>query len=238
MVVLWSMRAFTPAWLVTFVLPSNVDAQQRCYPTYSGFATCLTEDGWHGTIYYPWATEDPWVGLFDQYDFITGEPCYQIEPLPFFEEVCEDIPPTRTPPANPVVIGLTGIWKRAEPWKECVHLGSDWWPLTWDGNAEILYCKRLSGTVPETAVVNVAGLWAGRRTPPPACASLGPSWSPFYYDGKANMNLCMELGPTANGYIRDMTAVWRNSCRNALGENWTGVIWNGNAQIEFCADFN
>ena len=170
-----------------------------------------------------------------------GNLCNPLFPLPNEEQVCyAEPPPPNEPPADPnqqAVVGLTGIWRGANPSGTCEDLGPDWYPLMWDANAQILYCKQLSHTVPENAVVAVAGLWAGRRTPPPDCSTLGAGWSAFFYDGKANMNYCMQVGSTTGGYIRDMTAVWKNSCAN-LGDAWQEVIWNGNAEIAYCADFN
>jgi PKD repeat protein len=138
----------------------------------------------------------------------------------------------RNYPTDPVVVGLGAIWSHVDP-RRCEDLGSDWWPFAWDAQAELLYCERLSSTVAETGVVAVTGIWGGRGGTPAACSSLGPEWSIFAYDGHSNMNFCMKMGPTAGGYIRQMSMVWKGFC----GGNLATVIWNGKSEIAFCAEF-
>ena len=229
-----------------------------CEYTYWGCVDCdwtgpaeyYVDDWGNLNFYTPSGTDEicePYPGSLMQFPisqvtlWSQGNLCHPRGPLPVEEQTC--YPEPRQPnepiadPNQQAVIGIGAIWRGANPFGTCQDLGSNWYPLTWDGNAQILYCKQLSKTVPENAVVAVAGLWAGRRRPPPDCSTLGAGWSAFSYDGKANLNYCMQIGPTAGGYIRDMTAVWKSSCAG-LGNEWSGVIWNGNAEMEYCADFN
>ena len=182
----------------------------------------------------------PWSTPLDQ---ITpgsqGNYCRSLWSFPFEEYLCFPDPVGPPPqPAQQAVINLTAIWRKAQPWANCEDFGSGWSAFAWDGTSELLYCKQVSDTLPATAVVNVAGIWGGRRGTPAPCSSLGADWSAFTYDGKANMLFCMKTGPTSGGYVHDMTAIWNGFCSTIAGGAWTSVVWNGKSQIDFCADFN
>src|SRR4051812_2677768 len=95
----------------------------------------------------------------------------------------------------------------------CETFGGGWSEFAFDGVSNITYCKQVSATVPETAIVDVSGIYPGSSI---GCAAkFGAGWSEFAYDGTANIRFCKKTGSTAGGYVADVSALMGNgACEN------------------------